>query len=114
MNPEIKTEWLAALRSGEYKQGRFSLKQVLKKQVAHCCFGVLCEVLVNKFPEFADGIVIDNKVIRIDSGSTSMLNDTVLDHVGIPGDLHTRFMSLNDGHDKGSFLYIADEIEKAL
>jgi len=41
MNPEIKKRWLAALRSGEYKQGRAKLRT----RDTYCCMGVLCDVL---------------------------------------------------------------------
>ena len=40
-------KWIAALRSGNYKQG----KGYLKKGDCHCCLGVLCEVAGIK-PEF--------------------------------------------------------------
>ena len=40
MNPEIKAAWLAALRSGEYKQGVGSLN----KDGNMCCLGVLCDL----------------------------------------------------------------------
>lgn len=40
MNPEIKARWVAALRSGEYKQ-TFG---VLKNSQGHCCLGVLCDL----------------------------------------------------------------------
>ena len=42
MKPEIKREWLAALRAGKYKQGR--------KRLCHndyfCCLGVLCDLSI--------------------------------------------------------------------
>lgn len=40
MNPEIKAKWVAALRSGEYKQafGR------LRDGDLFCCLGVLCDI----------------------------------------------------------------------
>jgi hypothetical protein len=40
MNPEVKARWVAALRSGEYKQAKNSLR----KQDAFCCLGVLCDL----------------------------------------------------------------------
>jgi hypothetical protein len=40
MNPELKQKWLAALRSGEYKQAR----GYLKTEFGYCCLGVLCDV----------------------------------------------------------------------
>lgn len=40
MNQEIKAKWIAALRSGEYKQTRF----VLNDKTGMCCLGVLCDL----------------------------------------------------------------------
>jgi hypothetical protein len=40
MNPEIKARWVAALRSGEYQQGKGKLNQ----GGAMCCLGVLCDL----------------------------------------------------------------------
>lgn len=40
MNAEIKAQWLAALRSGEYIQGRGALR----KGHQMCCLGVLCNL----------------------------------------------------------------------
>ena len=44
MNPKIKEKWLKALRSGEYKQGRESLR----KDDKYCCLGVLCDIAPKK------------------------------------------------------------------
>lgn len=41
LNPEVKADWLAALRSGEYPQGRRQLKTT---QGSYCCIGVLCDI----------------------------------------------------------------------
>lgn len=43
MNPEIKRQWLDRLRSGEYVQTKFALKD----REGYCCLGVLCEVAVD-------------------------------------------------------------------
>jgi hypothetical protein len=40
MNPEIKAQWLTALRSGEFRQAR----QLLRTPEGYCCLGVLCEL----------------------------------------------------------------------
>jgi len=44
MKPEIKEKWLAALRSGDYKQGRGALKRILNGEVVYCCLGVLSDL----------------------------------------------------------------------
>jgi len=40
MNKDIKRRWVAALRSGEYKQ----IKGALRKNDGFCCLGVLCDI----------------------------------------------------------------------
>jgi hypothetical protein len=40
MNPEIRAQWCAALRSGEYEQG----KEALYDGEGFCCLGVLCDL----------------------------------------------------------------------
>lgn len=40
MDPEIKRRWVAALRSGQYKQGRDRLKDFNR----YCCLGVLVDL----------------------------------------------------------------------
>jgi hypothetical protein len=42
MNPDIKAQWVAALRSGEYQQGR----SLLRREECFCCLGVLCDLAV--------------------------------------------------------------------
>ena len=44
MTPEFKTQWIAALRSGYYEQGRGALR----KGDTFCCLGVACE-LIDKY-----------------------------------------------------------------
>ena len=41
MNKEIRDNWVAALRSGKYKQG----KSTLMYEGKYCCLGVLCDIL---------------------------------------------------------------------
>jgi len=43
MNPEVKTKWIAALVSGEYKQGEGVLRD---NENNFCCLGVLCDLAV--------------------------------------------------------------------
>jgi hypothetical protein len=43
MDPEIRAQWCAALRSGEYKQGNGYLRQ---NNGGFCCLGVLCDLAV--------------------------------------------------------------------
>lgn len=49
MNPEWKAKWIAALRSGEYKQGTDWLYDPQKD--SYCCLGVLQKIVDPKFLE---------------------------------------------------------------
>ena len=53
MNPIAKEKWVAALRSGEYRQAR-SVMVDDTEGLAYCCLGVLCDVWAketgNEFP----------------------------------------------------------------
>lgn len=40
MNPEWKSKWIEALRSGEYPQTH----DCLKDNIGYCCLGVLCDI----------------------------------------------------------------------
>jgi hypothetical protein len=40
MNPQVKQKWVAALRSGEYKQAT----HYLNSPQGFCCLGVLCDL----------------------------------------------------------------------
>lgn len=52
MNPDVGARWLAALRSGEYRQARSRLGLIeADGRPSHCCLGVLCELAV------ADGVI---------------------------------------------------------
>lgn len=42
MNQAIKEKWVAALRSGEFEQGRRNLRSSDDK---FCCLGVLCHII---------------------------------------------------------------------
>jgi hypothetical protein len=44
LDPEVKAKWVAALRSGDYRQGRGALAARLPDGVEYCCLGVLMEI----------------------------------------------------------------------
>lgn len=49
MRADIKARWIAALESGDYKQGRNFLHNLTDN--SYCCLGVLCDLAVQ------DGII---------------------------------------------------------
>ena len=49
MDARIKALWIAALRSGEYKQGKHQLRDGDR----FCCLGVLCNIHAQEHPTVA-------------------------------------------------------------
>ena len=47
MDQKLKEKWVDSLRSGNYNQGRYSLKiECEDGEFEYCCLGVLCDILV--------------------------------------------------------------------
>jgi len=108
-NRELVVEWLKALRSGDYKQGRGSLCNKNK----YCCLGVLCEIA--KIPKS----VVSSKVLKADifeyEGETGYLPHTLVIKLGISkfgsiGNTSYSLAALNDEFGS-TFELIADVIE---
>jgi len=78
MNADIKVRWTAALRSGEYPQG----KEYLRTDEGFCCLGVLCDLAVK-----AGVIEYEKGPFRhYYDGVTSVLPQTVMDWAGLHED----------------------------
>lgn len=94
MDAKLKADWVAALRSGKFKQAHI----VLRASGAYCCLGVLCRVA--KIPIARDG------------RSVSKSRDywPIAEIVG--GQTMNRLMGMND--QGSSFPEIADYIEANL
>jgi hypothetical protein len=47
IDPDFKTKWVKALRSGRYRQARTALRREDSKtgKIGYCCLGVACNVL---------------------------------------------------------------------
>lgn len=104
MNPEIKTKWVAALRSGEFKQGR---KQ-LRRGDNFCCLGVLCELYRR---ETGNG---DWSTGGYFLGTSDILPSSVRDWAGLAesNPAFSRGLSLAERNDAGvPFAEIADIID---
>lgn len=102
---ELKERWIAALRSGEYKQCKGRLHQVIRNHKdygGYCCLGVFCRV--NGMPISADGLYI------VDS-SYKFVQDYSPIEARIKAYSTHGFVCKNDGLD-WDFNKIADYIEK--
>lgn len=124
MNPDIKTEWVRRLRSGEYDQGSY----YLRRDGQYCCLGVLCEIAATvgvvaqvtetETDQGADGWLFDGAIaglpasVREWSGISSglaMYGDAPSGRT--QGYCHSH--SLAEDNDKGlTFIEIADIIER--
>ena len=113
MNKDTKEKWVAALRSGEYKQCQGELKDSIG---AHCCLGVLLEThgwKENKSE--SDKSIFSNYVSPkgVFNMEENELDEYTSEAFGLNRQQQVRLMNLND--DKGwSFNLIARWIEDHL
>ena len=142
MNARVKKSWLAALRSGKYKQARGALRELMEDDddesgegepvvTGYCCLGVLCDLYAKSTPGRRRGHTWgegwDGNLFLGEEGS---LPDEVREWAGFPeegdegrfyrrtknGSLETAqdvLVALNDS-TKASFKKIAEWVEKNL
>lgn len=132
MNPEVKEQWLRALRSGEYEQGR----RYLNNNGKFCCLGVLCD-LAEKAGVVSSRLWVDGGPGREDTysenlteyvangndASVSVLPAAVKEWAGIDASnpdvvltkgRWTPLAWVNDHNNELGFTGIADVIERSL
>lgn len=129
MNEDIKRDWVAALRSGKYKQGANLLRSTDDK---YCCLGVLCALAAKSGVIDRDFPILTGDFIRSyaygpDGEDNIILPEAVREWAGLaergPAIDGWDLTSLNDGgyaeadfdyenyQDALSFSQIADRIE---
>lgn len=113
MKEDIAKRWIAALRSGKYKQ---TVEQLQKsthgyetEDCGFCCLGVLCD------------LAVDDGVDKWDTNSLSMADCVIPDHIlkwsglrtadGVVPGIKENLWQMNDNMRK-SFSEIAAVIEK--
>lgn len=105
LHPVFKKKWLAALRSGKYKQGRGYLLEIDDQgNKTYCCLGVACKV-VRIGDQYLDSELITQDMVRAPKMLMSGKHVDVL-------------TQMNDGGTAGiirkNFKQIANWIEKNL
>lgn len=106
MKVEVKEKWLAALRSGEYKQGT----GCLRRENEYCCLGVLCDLHAK---ETNGKWERPNRYSYL--GATGLLPGEVCNWANGGPFMNPSEYSLVDLNDHGkSFKEIADFIEEKL
>ncbi len=126
MDAKLKTDWVKALRSGEYRQGQSNLHDPATD--SYCCLGVLCRVVGAEFGEATEGDfitthdhvpVLNDRIIS--NGDAEELSEAFCKEVGISD--QGGLIVLNDGigmpgtekyKPSHSFAQIADYIEQNL
>ena len=111
MNKQMKAKWVAALRSGEYRQ----TTGCLIDGRGHCCLGVLCDVM--GMPQNQDGAFVNEKGLELGNLGSSYDEEANLSESGglnqvLCEDARLELAQMND---KGkTFDEIADKIEENL
>lgn len=103
MKPVIKAKWVAALRSGKYKQGTCQLRN---NNDEYCCLGVLCDIISPEKWEY-DGIRYRMEGHQVDLPSSILKNVS-------SGELLTDRLTYMNDIVRMSFDEIADYIEGRL
>ena len=103
---ELRVLWIAALRSGDYRQGKGCLKT---PDGAYCCLGVLCEI--------AGIIDEDGQLIGAHSNSIGIMSADFAEHMGVtPNGMHrsgdwSRQLTIMNDQLGFSFTLIADALD---
>jgi hypothetical protein len=112
MKPDIKKQWIAALKSGDYEQTQYVLHSTSN---GYCCLGVLCDLYQKAHPDKSEWVGDQHSFeFRIKGGplseewSRNRLPIAVKEWAGLP---QWRATNLSDLNDTGkSFLTIAEKI----
>lgn len=126
MNPEVKAQWLEALRSGKYRQATGVLQRVNvanpQDPKGFCCLGVLCDISGKgrwEAPENDGRQAATFNVTGSDETATACLPTSVAQWAEFNDlvcvDIGGKIATLDSHNDTGaSFEQIADAIEKYL
>lgn len=117
MDAELKEKWVAALHSGDYRQGTLQLaRQEGDGVYAFCCLGVLCDIAGLEYTvhESNDLVLGTYRRYKFEGGTDpATLPLTFREKVGIPTNEVDELIAMNDDR-KASFDEIADYIEENL
>ena len=122
MNADLKQQWIDALRSKQYKQGKKVLCQVDEKgKESFCCLGVLFDIAGGevdgewsevKSGNFFCSNIRSAKVKSAKSSNEEFLPKGFIKFSGVEREAQSKLAEMNDyGH---SFKEIADWIEENL
>jgi len=81
MNKGLVRQWVEALRSGKYKQGRKALRNI---DDSYCCLGVLCDISKNTLDltwEHDSNDVCESEIYTMEKNG-GVLPDSVWEYLG--------------------------------
>lgn len=115
---QVYTKWLAALRSGKYKQMQEKLRgQTDSGAVGFCCLGVLCDLAVKDGGGTGEGWFGDYVSFENKHGETELHSgippESMTNYLGITEEETQDLMEMNDSESR-SFKYIARHIERSI
>lgn len=99
-------QWVAALRSGEYKQGHRVLRS---KDDKFCCLGVLCDTISSEM--WTPNIFTSTFFWSRGVGLSATLDEETRNSVGMTNDEQYELIKMNDDRGK-SLKEIARRIEE--
>jgi len=105
MKKNIKKKWLAALKSGKYKQGQEWLVQTEENGKTYCCLGVLCHLWAREKHK---------KMPEADENGDPLPSDTVLVWAGLDISTAVSLASTNDSNDIDHFKKVIKEIKRTV
>jgi len=107
MKKDIKDKWIKALRSGNYEQGKSSLRSLDNK---FCCLGVLCDIIDNKkWETFEKTNSAKASYPYTYNGYSGILSYKMTTELKMKDDEQQKLIDMNDTGK--SFAEIADWIE---
>lgn len=104
MNPDAKQKWVAALRSGEFKQGTCHLQPAIDR---YCCLGVACIVAER------EGVEVKRCGGGLYGGRLHHNQASTEAWLGLTANQQIRLSDRNDS-GRWPFERIADYIEKGI
>ncbi len=116
MKARLKKDWIAALVSGDYEQGKFALRKTdtcfmdkdgkITSKDRYCCLGVLCDVAGIKWKESK------HYPGQFEThGNTAILHTKLMNQFGLSDQAANKLMNMND-HDFRTFKQIASYIKR--
>lgn len=111
MDKTIKDNWLIALRSNKYTQGKYSLRKCENDVDKYCCLGVLYDLHTNGLQWKKTPSPLSTITYEID-GCTGSLSYDFKHQVGIIAMQQQKLIDMNDAGR--TFAEIADHIDKYL